>query len=559
MMYHLNNYLIKSYLGVLIRHGDLRDIMNKKHSIYIVFLIIGIAFYVINYLTSEFVDDFTYKMFDVDNRKTIESFDQYLSSTFDHYFVDNGRAVVHAVVRIFTVYLGKGFFNFANTFIFIILIFLLSKFYSEVKASNICFCAACVFLLFPQFNLTILWMDGSFNYLWPATFVLLYLIYIQKALRCNLAKGTLIGLTAFSFLVGATQEGITFPLSLSLLVFFAINYKRLKNNATSILLFAFVLGSFVCSLCPATLARGSFNNGQPLLSLLTSKIITGIWMVTELRAFYILLTIIFILWIRKGRDYLFSIYKKDIYMILFNAWLLSFGIIFGSGFSGTRVAIGEEFYSLLLILLLLSNFSDTSIKKVQITICILAIILYITILFYSIPNYKNSVNMTNQIKNGKNPIILAETVKKPDFLGSYILEPFNYGRGAYSYENIHNIFIAISYHKDSLAFLPRNIYDDVLNNNSRIYDIKKQHDYKYYIIPLDSWNNKLKASFILTPTNYSALPFYIRPFAPHMTQYAASEVEVNSMSIITIDNKPYLCIDKNPLIDNRLKEIRIEN
>ena len=42
-----------------------------------------------------------------------------------------------------------------------------------------------------------------------------------------------------------------------------------------------------------------------------------------------------------------------------------------------------------------------------------------------------------------------------------------------------------------------------------------------------------------------------------MTQYTASEVEVNSMGIITIDNKPYLCIDKNPLIDNRVKEIRI--
>lgn len=532
--------------------------MNKKNSIYFAILIIGIAFYVINYLTIEFVDDFTYKMYDISNRKTIVTFDQYFSTTLEHYFVDNGRAVIHAVVRIFTVYLGKGIFNIANTIIFIIFIILLSKFHAKLNASNICFCAACVFLLFPQFKYTILWMDGSLNYLWPATFVLLYLIYIQKKLSYPLNKGKLLGILVFSFLVGATHEGITFPLALSLLVYYVTKYKRLKGNSTSILLFAFILGSFICSLCPATLARGSFNNGQPLLSLLIQKIVTGIWMVTELRAFYILLIILFIIWKQKGRNHLFSIYKKDIYMILFNAWLLSFGIIFGSGFSGTRVAIGEEFFSLLLILLLLSNFSDTSIKKIQISTCIFAIILYVAIILFSIPNYKNSENMINQIKYGKSSIILSETVKRPNFLESYILEPFNYERGAYSCENFHNIFIAISYQKDSLAFLPRNIYDDVLNHNSRIYDIKKQHDYKYYIIPLDSWNNKIKASYILTPTDYSTLPFFIKPFATYMTQYTASEVEINSMHIITIDNRPYLCIDKNPLIDNRLKEIRID-
>lgn len=521
-------------------------------------IIIGVFFYAVNYLTPEYGDDYGYRMFDLENGLVINNLNQYFYSTFRHYFDDNGRVLVHAIVRIFVVFIGKTYFNFANTFVFLLFLCLLVKNLGSINSSNIFFCSACVLLLFPSFNDTFLWMDGSVNYLWSATFVLFFLFYFNKSFNNSLSIWKLVGGCVLSLLAGATQEGITFPLSLSLLAYLIIKNKSIKRS-TLIFVFAFVVGSFVCSLCPATLARTSVNGGQPLIPLFISKIINGFLMVTQLRALYVLLVSIAFVGMRKGWQYLISLYKRDMYMVLFNAWIFSFGIIFGSGFTGTRVAFGEELFSVLLVLLLISEFSNRSFRNIKMVVCSLATVFIVMIIFYSIPNYFNSKNMLTQIMQGKTSLILAETVKTPCFVKSYIVQPFIPVNGAYNCANVYNRIIAACYHKDSLAFFSRQIFDDIEKKKECIYDITKQSDYPYYIIPVNSWNNKLEASFILTPTNYSVLPLYIKPFAPYMTQYTASEVEVNSMGIITIDNKPYLCIDKNPLIDNRVKEIRIEN
>ena len=54
------------------------------------------------------------------------------------------------------------------------------------------------------------------------------------------------------------------------------------------------------------------------------------------------------------------------------------------------------------------------------------------------------------------------------------------------------------------------------------------------------------------------LPFYIRPFANKMERYNTNELIVNRYDVIWVKNKPYIIVNKHPMVDNRLKEIVVE-
>ena len=62
--------------------------------------------------------------------------------------------------------------------------------------------------------------------------------------------------------------------------------------------------------------------------------------------------------------------------------------------------------------------------------------------------------------------------------------------------------------------------------------------------------------FILHPTDFNSLPFYIKPFASKLDRYSATEVPVTTnFGILDIEGQNYLFVEKNDMIDNRLKDI----
>ena len=76
---------------------------------------------------------------------------------------------------------------------------------------------------------------------------------------------------------------------------------------------------------------------------------------------------------------------------------------------------------------------------------------------------------------------------------------------------------------------------------------------------MESHDENVRPYFILSPTDYSSLPFYIKPFASKLDRYSATEVPVTTnFEILNIEGQNYLFVEKNDMIDNRLRDIVLQ-
>ena len=543
--------------------------MKNKVLIIATLLIVGIAFGVLNFLTSEYLDDYMYKfMFIGNNADTtmpITSLKDVIISQYNHYFCFNGRTFVHFIVQIFTGILGKSTFNIITTFVFLVFIYTITRLHTKANVLDILFSSIVVLLLFPAFNDTVLWMTGSINYMWSSAFVCVFLFFIIRN-RETPIKPIYLVYSILCLLIGWTHEGITFPLALSLIVYMCITYKTIYKRAVFPLMMGFVIGALLCAFSPATIGRASIiSDGGINSSALIQKIISGLILCTKLKAIYCLLCIMIALFfVRKGENkiWLKEFYKKHI--IVCNALIFSFGIVFLSGFTSSRTAIGAELYAIILSLYLMHYFKDKIVRKIKIGVCIMGGLFYCCIVYYSTFYYKEGKQLVSQINNNDSDIVLTNEVSLPAIVESHIRKPLENSKSEYSdwfcYKSPWNGFMAATYHRDSLVFVPSVIYNDIVNHSDNLIDIQKQKDYPFYVMPINNITDSVKPTFILNPTDFQQLPFYIRPLASRQEKYTATEIQANlsRCGIVEIDGQSFLFIGKNMMIDNRVKDISLK-
>lgn len=535
---------------------------TKNLCIYTTLCIIGIAFGILNFLTPEYIDDYLYKFIFHEEGASLDSpitslWDVFYSQ-YNHYYVFNGRVVVHTLVQLFSGLLGKEFFNIFSPLVFLLLIFLTTRISSPIKVLNICFTTSLIFLLFPAFNDTVLWMTGSINYMWSSAVVCLFFYCLESWKEKKMSfPSSCLGL--LWIIAGWSHEGITFPLALSLVIYMIINYRTIGKKAISLMMLGFVIGAFLCAFSPATLSRGHLNDGIGV-SILLNKILSGVAMCTKLRAIYALLLVILVMFTSKGRNawlWLKNFYRNN--LILCNAYILSFGLVFLSGFNSSRTAIAEELFAIILLLKILNESEIKHVHYVKICVCVICVILYLGTVFYSIQNYKEYRNIVSQIESKKSSLIITNEVELPDLFSRYVRKPLEDSHSeyydCYNYNGAWNSCIAAVYHCDSLAFFPSAIYKDIMANNSRVFNIHNQSAYSFYVIPIQDNLPPKRAIFILNPTDFSQLPFYVRPFASRMSRYTMNEVEASKKGMVFINGKEFLLIGKNYMIDDRLNNI----
>lgn len=124
----------------------------------------------------------------------------------------NGRFVAHGLVQLFMQF-PKEVFNIANTVTFILVGLLINliarKRVQEVNPIYLLGTYCAMFFFLPDFGRAVLWLSGSFNYLWMAV---LYLGYFWFLRWQYLPKKHMGIFTTFmiilAFLVGATNENI---------------------------------------------------------------------------------------------------------------------------------------------------------------------------------------------------------------------------------------------------------------------------------------------------------------------------------------------------------------
>lgn len=531
--------------------------MKNKWPIVFTMLFIGLLMWVLNYLTPEFMDDYMYKFiffdYTFDLSRPVQTFGDVLSSQYHHYFGLNGRTIVHLFVQTFTGILGKPLFNLCNAAVFVAFVYLLTRMSTKINVLNLCFNAALILCLFPAFGEEILWMTGSINYMWSAMVVCLWLICLkQQEDRPVAGKHLMYGL--LSVLVGWTHEGITMPLAASLLVDLYVRRKTICKQASFPLMIGFIVGAFLCSFSPGTIARSGLGGGLTMLTFL-QKTESLLRVCVRLKVFPVfVLTLLMVSLGSKGsrRQWLAAFYRNN--RTLCNATLFSFGVVFLSGFWSMRSAIGIELFSFILLLRAISLCDLRSIVFIKQIICIGGGILYALLLCLSIPNYRAYQNMLAQIAERKSDVIIYRENHIPNILGLYVIRPVI---GPFDYNDFWNQKIAAVYHYDRIAFVPKMIYDDIVSHNEKITDISKQQDYPFYVVPLLDTRGTVQPFFELHPTDYDRLPFYVRPFAPRLERYAATEVPASKFGVLNIQGQPYLFVGRNEMIDNRVKAISV--
>lgn len=161
-----------------------RNVKLYNIAIILITLLISFLFYVLNYYTPLYADDYSYS-FSFSTGERMESIAQIIDSQIGHYQNTNGRIITHSLAQVFLL-AGDNVFNFTNVIFFLILLYLIYfhacgsfKNFSIEKFSMV---AMLLFISCPAFGQSFLWITGSANYLYGILIILFVLLpYRQQA------------------------------------------------------------------------------------------------------------------------------------------------------------------------------------------------------------------------------------------------------------------------------------------------------------------------------------------------------------------------------------------
>ncbi|MBR1713232.1 MAG: hypothetical protein IJ722_07495 [Alloprevotella sp.] len=194
----------------------LRNTPRAKRNALLLLALIAAVFYVLNGFTPLYLDDYAYHFIfsreGPERDRFIRSWLDIIVSQYNHYFVWNGRSLVHAIVQAFCGIIGKATFNAVNALATALFTLLLCRFGHTGKLNGtkvlIVFALA---MLLPNISATFLWMTGAVNYLWSATAAVAFLLMFEARREKPLSHASALYFVA-ALLCGWTHEGIVFPL-----------------------------------------------------------------------------------------------------------------------------------------------------------------------------------------------------------------------------------------------------------------------------------------------------------------------------------------------------------
>lgn len=533
---------------------NILELNIKTYYIIIIIFLGGIIFF-LNYFTPLNWDDYSYKFIsEINNEnhqlKLIKNIPDIIYSQYNHYFSTNGRSICHIFVQLFSGIIGKDIFNYFNTVIFISFILLITYYVNKLCPSNILLSFSIIFLLFPAFNETILWMTGSINYLWTCTGIIIFLIILQKN-RIQNNKVFTFSLFLVGLIVGWSNEGISLPLTGGLIFYLIFN--RFNDKEVNLfLIIGFFLGSFICSFAPSTINRSEITQSS-ITYLLLHKGEAFFIVLSKLRAIYIFIFFFILKYFTefKERKVLFLNFLKE-NTILIGSLFFSFFIIFLAGQTDTRSAVGVEFFSIILILRLFPFKSKVYNNICKLIFSLITIVFMPFILIYSYENYKNFKSIEYQLTKTNNEIILYDDIKIPDIFLHYILVPRSYNFISYK---MGNKALNTVYNRTEVIFLPTNIYKDITADKKIINDIMLQKNYKFYVIPLNETGYKPTPYYELNLIEEKNIPLLLRPFKDKLDRYSASEIQASDYQMIRIKDNNFMLVGRNEMVDRRVNRI----
>jgi hypothetical protein len=176
--------------------NNIKDVKISKLLIFIFLKVLPIlvpiiVFFTFNMLTPVWWDDFIMSCFftewHVPRHSLLSSFSDVIISTYNMYQTWHGRSVADFLNFLFMFLKNKNIFNVCNTIVYFIFI-LLTGFHitgslKKITALFFLFINILFWLLLSAWGQTLLWLTGSFNYLWTTTIILLFMIPFRKKIE----------------------------------------------------------------------------------------------------------------------------------------------------------------------------------------------------------------------------------------------------------------------------------------------------------------------------------------------------------------------------------------
>lgn len=225
----------------------------------IFFIIIGVAFYLLDRYSLFFLDDYMYA-YKFGTYEPIRSLKDIFESQYDHYFNFNGRFLVHCVVQLFCGILGVEWFRIFNTIMFVLFCVMTTRLTCGTYRVLIMWytiTAFAIWLFIPRIGNTILGnIAFSVNYLWSGVATLAFIILWQKVSQedKNHTIITNIGLGIIGVIIGSLQESFSIPVAGAMFLYYCFNFKTFKGSVIW-LICGYWLGALFLVAAPSNFVR----------------------------------------------------------------------------------------------------------------------------------------------------------------------------------------------------------------------------------------------------------------------------------------------------------------
>lgn len=517
------------------------------------YIVLTMLFYVLNFSTPMYSDDWLYQ-YHWGNNTLIKSIFDVISSQYYHYLHINGRVIPHLILQIFDSIIGKNYFNIFNAILFSLLILLLNQIcikeekytYKHIYMSFIAIITIC--LLFPGFKMCFLWMTGSCNYLLTSVLLLLF----HNILQSNYTHKTFYPLLfIYGVICGLTHEGLVLGLFVGYIIYFYRNKQEITTNKI-ILLSGLFIGIGLLLFSPGSLHRAESTSNIMELSIgsvIKSYIIAFIAF-KNLRITFLLILLLVILYC-KNKIKLNKLLKENIIFIV--ALIITFLFVWFTKFDSLRSRFGIEFYAL--IILLRSIVYLNLYKKLGVLSCLISIYILPTALFYSIYNYQITQDYIKQIKN-KNIIIFSRSKQETSYVYQRFILKFALPDNIQYYWNfskksLENILISRAYKKENIVFLPLEFIEKVKMNPTSLKDFDYKTNFPFYVKEIGN-NQEIQEIRLNYNSNYKSLYEKLK-YAKMPKSSITDQYET-----ITLNNKTYLLIKRDEYSDKFLERIEIQ-
>lgn len=215
-------------------------------------------------------DDYNYTFVQgTNNTERVDSIENAIQTGKFFYNNWTGRIIPHILIGLFRN-MPPAVYEISNSIVFIIFIVLITKVLNK-KSSFLGILGVFGYLAFSMmFGEKFAWISGSFNYLWPSTFlvILIYYFYNYFIGKKELNLLSKIALILFSFIVGFSHENIAFVGGAFLFCVILFKIKDLlkfntkKKITVSLIFVMFCLGAFATIFAPGNLTRMGQVTGE---------------------------------------------------------------------------------------------------------------------------------------------------------------------------------------------------------------------------------------------------------------------------------------------------------